>query len=107
MLWAYGTDIGKISPPPSFRREGNTVFPNPSASTSYLIRPVGYSLALMLLGGGAAQAQSARFDEFPQTKPTAGEEAPDFSLMTLEGEPFDLHEAAMEKPIVLEFGSFT
>jgi hypothetical protein len=87
VLWAYGTDIGKISPPPSFRREGNTVFPNPSASTS--------------------QAQSARFDEFPQTKPTAGEEAPDFSLMTLEGEPFDLHEAAMEKPVVLEFGSFT
>jgi hypothetical protein len=61
----------------------------------------------MLFGVAAAQGQSARFDEFPRNKPTAGEEAPDFSLMTLEGEPFDLHEAARQKPVILEFGSFT
>jgi hypothetical protein len=52
-------------------------------------------------------AQSARFDNFPTTKPTAGEVAPDFTLMTLEGESFNLHAVAADKPIVLEFGSFT
>jgi len=53
------------------------------------------------------EAQSGRFDNFPDAKPTAGEVAPDFTLMTLEGETFNLHEVALDKPIVLEFGSFT
>ena len=53
------------------------------------------------------KAQSARFDNFPNAKPTAGEVAPDFTLMTLEGEAFNLHEFAADKPVVLEFGSFT
>ena len=54
-----------------------------------------------------AEAQSARFDSFPNAKPTAGEVAPDFTLTTLEGETFSLHQMAADKPIVLEFGSFT
>ena len=53
------------------------------------------------------RAQSARFDNFPNAKPTAGEVAPDFTLLTLEGESFNLHAVAADKPIVLEFGSFT
>jgi len=33
--------------------------------------------------------------------------APDFTLMTLENKPFNLMEATLEKPLVIEFGSFT
>ena len=55
----------------------------------------------------AVHAQSARFDQFTETTPKAGEMAPEFSLMTLEGQPFDLMEAATERSVVLEFGSFT
>lgn len=61
----------------------------------------------LLVWAGAAEAQSARFDTFTEATPMAGEIAPDFSLMTLDGEPFSLHEAAAEKPVLLEFGSFT
>lgn len=61
----------------------------------------------LLVWGGAVEAQSARFDTFPEAQPRAGEIAPDFTLMTLDGEPFNLHEAAAEKPVLLEFGSFT
>ncbi len=53
------------------------------------------------------EAQTARFDNFSNAKPTAGEVAPDFTLMTLDGETFNLHQVALDKPIVLEFGSFT
>ena len=67
------------------------MFSNPSVSSSYLIRSVGFSLALMPFGVGAAQGQSARLDEFAQTRQAVGEEAPGFSLMTPESEPFDLH----------------
>jgi len=83
------------------------MFSSPSIPISSMIRLAVLSLALALAAPGVAEAQSARFDEFTQAKPTAGEKAPNFSLMTLEGQPFDLHAAAMEKPIVLEFGSFT
>lgn len=55
----------------------------------------------------SAQAQSARFDEFAATSPKAGELAPDFSLLTLDNEPFNLLEVAADKPVVIEFGSFT
>ena len=54
-----------------------------------------------------AQGQSARFDEFAQTSPKAGEMAPDFSLLTVDNEPFNLLEAAADMPVVIEFGSFT
>ena len=53
------------------------------------------------------QAQSARFDQFAETSPKAGEMAPDLTLMTLDNEPFNLMEAVAEKPLVIEFGSFT
>jgi hypothetical protein len=52
-------------------------------------------------------AQSAAFDNFTVTSPKAGEMAPDFTLTTLDNQPFNLMEAAAENPLVLEFGSFT
>ncbi len=67
----------------------------------------GLFLLLLALAPTSAQAQSSRFDEFAKTSPKAGEMAPDFTLMTLDNEPFNLMEAALEKPIVIEFGSFT
>ena len=54
-----------------------------------------------------ARAQSARFDEFAVTSPKAGEVAPDFSLLTIDNETFNLLEVAADKPVVIEFGSFT
>ena len=64
-------------------------------------------LGISLLLPATVQAQSARFDEFADTSPKAGEMAPDFTLLTVENEPFNLMEAAAEKPLVIEFGSFT
>ena len=52
-------------------------------------------------------AQSAKFDEFPNTRRKAGEIAPDFTLQTLEGESFTLSEAYAARPVVIEFGSYT
>ena len=78
MLEAFDVDIGKISPPSSYCWEGSRVYPNRSIYTSYVIRTVGFSLALWLFDTGAVQPQSPRFDAFPQTRPTAGEEAPNF-----------------------------
>jgi hypothetical protein len=57
--------------------------------------------------GPRPRAQSARFDQFAETSPKAGEMAPDFDLLTLDNDPFNLMEAAAEKPLVIEFGSFT
>ena len=70
---------------------------------------VGLALALVAVAWAPqpAQAQSARFDQFPQTSPKAGEMAPDFTLMTVDNEPFNLMEAVAERPLVIEFGSFT
>lgn len=62
---------------------------------------------LVLFLPANAQAQSARFEQFAETSPKAGEMAPDFTLLTLENEEFNLMEAAAETPIVIEFGSFT
>ena len=66
---------------------------------------------LLLLGASAllepAQAQSARFNEFDQVSPKAGEMAPDFTLLTLDNEPFNLMSVAADMPVVIEFGSFT
>ena len=68
---------------------------------------LGLCLLLLALAPNTAQAQSARFDEFVETSPKAGEMAPDFTLLTLDNEPFNLLEAAADKPVVIEFGSFT
>jgi hypothetical protein len=66
---------------------------------------------LLLLGGSAflapAHAQSARFDEFAEASPKAGEMAPDFTLLTLDNESFNLMSVAADMPVVVEFGSFT
>ena len=68
---------------------------------------LGLSFLLLALTPTTAQAQSARFDQFADTSPKAGEMAPDFTLMTLDNEPFNLMEAVGEMPLVIEFGSFT
>ena len=65
------------------------------------------SLLLFLSAATVAEAQSARFEQFDETSPKAGEMAPDFTLMTLDNESFNLMEAAAEKPLIIEFGSFT
>ncbi len=52
-------------------------------------------------------AQSERFEKFAETTPRAGEQAPDFTLKTLDGEIFTLSEAAANQPVVIEFGSYT
>ncbi len=62
---------------------------------------------LLLAAPRSARAQSAMFDNFTSTSPRAGEMAPDFTLLTLDNEPFHLLEALAEKPVVIEFGSFT
>lgn len=63
-------------------------------------------LALLLVPSGSS-AQSRRFDEFTETKPTAGEVAPDFTLQAVDGEEFTLSGAYAEQPVVIEFGSYT
>ena len=68
---------------------------------------LGICLLLPALAPHMVQAQSARFDQFAETSPKAGEMAPDLTLMTLDNEPFNLMEAVAEKPLVIEFGSFT
>lgn len=52
-------------------------------------------------------AQSSRFEEFTITNPTVGDVAPDFTLQTVDGEQFTLSEAYSERPVVIEFGSYT
>ena len=52
-------------------------------------------------------AQSAKFEQFAETSPMAGEMAPDFTLMTLDNEPFNLLSVVADMPVVVEFGSFT
>jgi hypothetical protein len=61
----------------------------------------------VLVAPQPAQAQGSKFDEFTATSPKAGEMAPDFTLMTVDNQPFNLMEAAAEKPLIIEFGSFT
>jgi cytochrome oxidase Cu insertion factor (SCO1/SenC/PrrC family) len=65
------------------------------------------ALLAFLLAPPAVFAQSARFEQFTETKPMAGEVAPDFTLETLDGERFTLSEVYSEQPIVIEFGSYT
>ena len=70
------------------------------------LAPVVASLAF-LLAAPALFAQSARFEQFTETKPMAGEVTPDFTLQTVDGEEFTLSEAYVEQPVVIEFGSYT
>ena len=42
-----------------------------------------------------------------QVESKAGETAPDFTLMTLDNESFNLMDEAKDMPLVIEFGSFT
>ena len=67
----------------------------------------GLALVIFALAPRTAQAQSARFDEFAEASPKGGELAPEFTLMTLDNQPFNLMEAVAEKALVIEFGSFT
>jgi hypothetical protein len=65
-------------------------------------------LTLVIIGFPCdAFAQSERFEKFAETTPKAGETAPDFTLKTLDGEVFNLSEAAADQPVVIEFGSYT
>ena len=66
-----------------------------------------FLVLLLISSPGPVQGQSARFDEFAETSPKAGEMAPDFTLLTLDNEPFNLMEVAADGPVVIEFGSFT
>jgi hypothetical protein len=68
---------------------------------------VGLGLLTLAFSFRPLQAQSAKFDEFTVTPPVAGEMAPDFTLLTLKNEEFNLMEVAAEMPVVMEFGSFT
>ena len=70
------------------------------------IAPV-VALLVFLLVPPALYSQSARFEQFTETKPLAGEVAPDFTLETVDGERFTLSEVYAEQPIVIEFGSYT
>ena len=72
------------------------------------VRVSGVLLGLsLLLTPVPGLAQSARFDQFAETSPKAGETAPDFTLMTLDNESFNLMDEAKDMPLVIEFGSFT
>jgi hypothetical protein len=64
-------------------------------------------LLTILLVPADALAQNSRFDEFLVTQPLVGEVAPDFTLLTVDGEEFRLSEAYANRPVVIEFGSYT
>jgi cytochrome oxidase Cu insertion factor (SCO1/SenC/PrrC family) len=65
------------------------------------------ALLALLFAMPSLHAQSARFEQFTETKPVAGEVAPDFTLQTVDGEVFTLSEVYAEGPVVIEFGSYT
>jgi cytochrome oxidase Cu insertion factor (SCO1/SenC/PrrC family) len=70
------------------------------------IAPV-VALLVFLLVPPALYSQSARFEQFTEAKPLAGEVAPDFTLEIVDGERFTLSEVYAEQPVVIEFGSYT
>ena len=79
----------------------------PSPPARLLLAGLLFALLAILVAPQGTQAQGAKFDEFTVTSPKAGEMAPDFTLMTVDNQPFNLMEAAAEKPLIIEFGSFT
>jgi hypothetical protein len=64
-------------------------------------------VAALLIAPSGAPAQNSRFEEFTFTPPLVGEVAPDFTLLTVDGESFTLSEAYSVRPVVIEFGSYT
>jgi hypothetical protein len=64
-------------------------------------------IVMMVLLPLTVSAQSAKFREFPNAKPKAGDMAPDSNLKTVDGEDFQLSKAVAEQPVVIEFGSYT
>ena len=56
-------------------------------------------------GGGGGRG--GMFGSFPNAKPAPGQIAPNFDLSTPDGETVSLGKLLYEKPVVLEFGSFT
>ena len=60
-----------------------------------------------LASTGRRGRMMARFQNFPTSKPAAGELAPEFELRDLEGHNVSLAELLTTKPVVLQFGSFT
>ncbi|NNF00684.1 MAG: hypothetical protein HKN25_16835 [Pyrinomonadaceae bacterium] len=55
-------------------------------------------------GGGS---RGGMFGRFPNARPAPGQIAPNFELMTSDGVTVSLGKLLYEKPVVLEFGSFT
>lgn len=60
-----------------------------------------------LSGPSPALSQSKKFVEFTITKPLMGDVAPDFTLPTVGGGEFTLSRAYADRPVVIEFGSYT
>jgi len=54
-------------------------------------------------GGG----RGGHFQNFTSNKPVPGDPAPAFKLKTLDGEPVSIATLTSERPVVIEFGSFT
>lgn len=65
------------------------------------------AVAALLIAPSGSLAQNNRFEEFMFTPPLVGEVAPDFMLLTVDGEDFTLSEAYAVRPVVIEFGSYT
>ena len=59
------------------------------------------------LSADDGEPQNRKFDVFPAAHPAPGDMAPDFTLKTVDGEPFTLSEAYAEQPVVIEFGLYT
>ncbi|MBI2190833.1 MAG: hypothetical protein HYU36_02465 [Planctomycetes bacterium] len=57
--------------------------------------------------GDSPASRSARFRQFPTSRPAPGDPAPDFTLKTLDGPTLSLSQLVAERPVVLEFGSYT
>lgn len=73
--------------------------------------PAGETEGDTAAAGGPRDAYNFEHFGVPATKPerniTAGEEAVDVTLYTLDGEPIDLADRWTDTPIVIEFGSIT
>ncbi len=67
--------------------------------------PSPFSLAVLMLAALATEAQ-AQAQEYPRRQLVPGDAAPNFKLKTIEGDG-EVELAAINKPVVLYFGSFT
>jgi len=76
------------------------------------LRAFGFCGLLLGLAATSAAQQPGKpgkggFAQYPQAKPAAGEAAPDFTLLDLDGKSFHLKEVIGKRPVVIEFGSYT